>query len=234
MRVPLPSGLSGLLGKLGMATQPKGGEGVAKKGLEGQQPGGLQKGQAIGDGKVLAGLGFNGADKTGSRKNVAEKENVARFLKDPGEEIEKLRGAKGEKAEAKEADKAAAEAARDRGDAKEAQREGVRKDERADDVRAQAREVQERREAKETPEAREPEKERQRERDQQDEREKHGQAWAHEDGEDDDPDRPKHGALHEDDALGDSVRCRGTIEDGSRCLRKPVTGTPYCREHFLP
>jgi hypothetical protein len=38
-------------------------------------------------------------------------------------------------------------------------------------------------------------------------------------------------ALRLEDALGASFRCHGIVEDGTRCLRKPVQGTPYCREH---
>jgi hypothetical protein len=38
-------------------------------------------------------------------------------------------------------------------------------------------------------------------------------------------------ALRIEDALGPQMRCRGVLEDGSRCIRKPVMGIPYCREH---
>jgi hypothetical protein len=32
--------------------------------------------------------------------------------------------------------------------------------------------------------------------------------------------------------LGEAARCKGALEDGTRCLRKPVAGTSYCREHY--
>lgn len=38
-------------------------------------------------------------------------------------------------------------------------------------------------------------------------------------------------ALRIEDALGEQMRCRGMLDDGSRCIRKPVMGIPYCREH---
>lgn len=38
-------------------------------------------------------------------------------------------------------------------------------------------------------------------------------------------------ALRIEDALGEQMRCRGMLEDGTRCIRKPVMGIPYCREH---
>lgn len=38
-------------------------------------------------------------------------------------------------------------------------------------------------------------------------------------------------ALRIEDALGEQMRCRGILEDGARCIRKPVLGIPYCREH---
>lgn len=41
----------------------------------------------------------------------------------------------------------------------------------------------------------------------------------------------KANALRIEDALGEQMRCRGMLEDGVRCIRKPVMGLPYCREH---
>ncbi len=38
-------------------------------------------------------------------------------------------------------------------------------------------------------------------------------------------------ASYEPAPLGDIHRCRGTVEDGSRCLRKPREGSSYCPEH---
>jgi hypothetical protein len=38
-------------------------------------------------------------------------------------------------------------------------------------------------------------------------------------------------ALRIEDALGEQMRCRGVLEDGARCIRKPILGIPYCREH---
>jgi hypothetical protein len=44
-------------------------------------------------------------------------------------------------------------------------------------------------------------------------------------------DEARQNALKIADALGEHVRCRGMLEDGARCLRKPILGIPYCREH---
>lgn len=40
--------------------------------------------------------------------------------------------------------------------------------------------------------------------------------------------------LRETDALGHAHRCRGLLEDGSRCLRRPPEGELYCSAHRAP
>lgn len=231
MRVP--QGLAGLLGKLihaGEAGQAKHGEAVSKKGLEGHH-GKDEKGRVLVDERVLAGLGYNGADKTGTRKNVAEKENLARFLQDPNAEVEKLLN-KDAKTDAPAEDKKGAEAGREPAakETREAQQKEARREERADEARAQAREaeqVREQRETREAESAREREQERERDRRQG---EGHGHGHGHDERQQEDEREPQGGAS-EEGAIGEMFRCKGTLEDGSRCLRKPMEGAPYCREH---
>ena len=42
---------------------------------------------------------------------------------------------------------------------------------------------------------------------------------------------PESKGLRHANALGDEQRCHGVLHDGTRCLRRPVEGKAYCREH---
>jgi hypothetical protein len=68
-----------------------------------------------------------------------------------------------------------------------------------------------------------------RQRDDDDEAEGRGAGWVAEDREE--PGVEDQPGLREARALGDDTRCSGRVADGSRCLRKAIEGTPYCREH---
>jgi hypothetical protein len=65
-----------------------------------------------------------------------------------------------------------------------------------------------------------------------DDREKHAETFFMEAREEED-EREEREGLHEHEVFDDHTRCRGTLEDGGRCLRSAVEGTPYCREHAV-
>ncbi|MBI2376523.1 MAG: hypothetical protein HYV07_21185 [Deltaproteobacteria bacterium] len=215
----IPGSLSNLVTRLGLA----GGKLEKADGKPGEKEAkGLQKGEALGEGALLAGVGYNTQDKPKVPKNAAEKENVARFLKDPEPELKALREkTEPEKpAEAKETPKSEAQPqARERADAKEAkeaQRDAQteRKEEpRADTQDARQREAQDAQTR--APELR---------RDPQEEssKERHRQN-------DDDDTEP--GGDETPEVFGDVHRCEGLLTDGSRCLRKPDKNQRYCPEH---
>lgn len=187
---------------------------------------GAKKGTPLGDGTVVHGAGYNPRDKTTPQKNVHEAENLQRFLKDP--ELPKK-----EEAANKPSDDRDAKAARDaeRAEAKEvreAQRAEVRKDERAEDVKAHQLRDTKQEEAREERGHHEHDRHKD-DKDKDDERQRHGQPYVPEDLESAE-ESPR--GKYDRDALGDAARCRGTLEDGERCLRKPVAGTSYCREHY--
>ncbi|MCK6546753.1 hypothetical protein L6R52_12960 [Myxococcota bacterium] len=245
MKTGLPSGLSGLLGKLGANLTKVGEAKVDAKGLaagEGKDAKGAtgpEKGAALGDGTVLAGLGFNSEDRANALKNPAEKAAIDRFMQDTGPEVRELQNALREMKDAEgSALREARDGAREARDAKteeKTQRDELRRDEKADDVRGQAaQEAKEKKEAREANDAKEAERERERDRDDQKDDDRKGGAWAQEDEQQQDEPKKRRGAIREDDVLGAHVRCHGKLDDGARCLRKPVPGTPYCREHVIP
>src|SRR5262245_22074616 len=83
LKTGLPSGLSLLLGKLGLNL---GGTEKAEKGLTGgpkEKGVDVEKGMPLGDGAVLAGLGHTPHDRRVPNRNVAEKQNIDRFMQDP-------------------------------------------------------------------------------------------------------------------------------------------------------
>lgn len=237
MKTSFPTGLQALLGKLGIPTPHKPGEVKADaKGLhaEGKDAKGPEKGSLLGDGTVLAGLGFNGEDKKGAAKNVVEKANIDRFMQDPSNDVKEFQNALRQMKDAEPMEKAHAHEGHhvDKKEAKELKEE-VRREEKLDDVRGQAaQETKEKKEARESAEAKEAEKERERD-EEKDDREKHGGAWAQEEQEQDEQPKKRRGALYESDLLGERTRCHGKLEDGTRCLRKPLEGSAYCREHMV-
>ncbi|MBI4815872.1 MAG: hypothetical protein HY791_06430 [Deltaproteobacteria bacterium] len=228
MAVTLPGSLTNLAARLGLVGGKQGEKAGGPQAEKGGK--GVQKGEALGEGVVLAGVGYNSEDKPKVPKNAAEKGNVARFLKDPEPELRALRGEKAEGAEkkseakeqketkeAKEAPKAAeAERPQERQEAKEAQREAPA--ERKDEARSEAQETR----PKETEAAPKSAEDRRREEQEGRGRDKDHQEQDEEAQKDGD-DSPE--------VFADAHRCRGTLVDGSRCLRKPVLGTRYCLEH---
>lgn len=209
--------------------------GVDAKGLKAKEGGdkpGLEKGTPLGpDGQHAAGLGFNHEDRQSALKNLSEATNVSRFLDAVHEQHEAPRLFAEQKNEAGEA-----KGQRTEVDAKELGKDAdtqLRKDETVDDKKAagqlEAKEQEQVKERREAQEAEREGKERERQQDEREDDEKHGQGWVQEEHEEDAP-AGKH-TLRTADALGDHHRCHGTVEDGTRCLRKPQKGTPYCLEH---
>lgn len=234
--------------KLGMLQKGAGGPGgLVKgeaKGMEGEtkDPSKLEKGTLMGaDGALLAGLGYNPKDHRTSAKNVAEQANLERFLHEMEGDPKEIGAKKGEEApqtqkkgEAKEGREA-----REGRDGKEAATENRGPDrarDKADDARiqgqAEAKEAKESHQTKESQEAEHQQGQQQRRDDQQDEQDKPGGAWVAEELEGQEVSSKR--GLRAADALGEAHRCHGTMDDGTRCLRRPVKGTPYCREHFVP
>ncbi len=240
----MPPGLAGLLGKLGLGMgkpELKGPTKAEAKGMEGEGEA-LLKGEEIGpDGALLAGIGFNGKDKKTQQKNKIEKANVERFLKELGKE-----GAQEAKEVPAEAQAAPNEEAKDTSEAQneagevnqnetqeqsETKEKAQLKEEHKEDARLQGQaEAKEQQELKEQREADQSEQQQEKDQqEQQDEDEKPGAGWVLEEHEDEKK-RRKFG-LRSADSLGHQTRCKGTLEDGSRCLRKPSEGSPYCLEH---
>lgn len=238
MRTGLPNGLQALLGKLGITLQKAGEAKVAEHALKGgdaKEAKAPEKGKELGDGTLLTGIGFNSEDRRTAMKNVAEKQNIDRFMQDPGADAGELKQALKQAKDGDAPDKGEAGARRmdEKGAEVRERREDVRREEKADDVRVQAQEVKEQREKRETAEAKEHERERERERERQDDDEKHGAAWVQEELEREEEEKQRRG-MRDGDAIGEATRCRGELEDGTRCLRRPMSGTPYCREHAVP
>ncbi len=236
----IPSGLRALLSQMGLI-QHGPGRGPGGKGKASAMKGaaGPATGQAMGeDGLLLTGLGYAGADKHTDRKNLAEKSNLSRFLQEqgrnPGATQKDIRAAEDAWRNGAEApDGAAAETgdgaeAQDSQEARSEQQDVRQQQERREDARIQGqKEANEPSEAQETSEASDAEQPRQ--GDEEDEEDKPGAGWVAEENEDDREGKQR--GLRDADLLGEATRCRGHLEDGSRCLRKPTKGTPYCPEH---
>jgi hypothetical protein len=242
VRTGLTSGLQALLNmfglKIGQNAHPDHGQAVDKSALRGEGKDGKlpEKGSLLGeDGQLLSGLGYNPTDKQAAAKNVAERANVERFMQEVNPEH--LKSAftddkKGAEVKAEKMDKTDAEERFDR-DRTERQTIGEerRLEERVDDTRAQVmQEAKNEKEQREVRETKEHEKERDQDERGDDEREKHGTPWVMEEMDREEEKKRRRG-IRLDDALGAETRCHGLLEDGSRCLRKPMPGTPYCRQH---
>lgn len=241
----LPPGLASLLGKLGLATPPGGQKGetkVAKDALHGgPQTKGLEKGTPLADGVLLAGLGHTPEDRHAAQRNVVEQSNIDRFLQDPntaatGRDLpEQFKAGDAERMR-EGRDAREGKEAREGVEARETRelRDDMRRDDRVDESKQQALHDQKAKEKEEEREGRERDKDRGRDRERerdQDEEEKPGGAWVQEELDQREEDKKRRSGIRDEDTLGSGSRCRGHVEDGSRCLRKPMQGTPYCREH---
>lgn len=229
------------LGVLGKMADGKGLVSKGEKALHGDAKGGPEgpgKGEAMGaEGVLLTGLGYNTADHRSSAKNISERANLEKFLKEMGPET----GAKGEVKEggpeARAKDKPDAETRGAKNEARDPGTEPARAEARregADEARVQGQaEVREPTEARETKESQEAESGQQRQqKDDSDEEDKPGAGWLAEEFEAESVDRKR--GLRTPDPMGNPHQCRGVLEDGSRCLRRPVRNMQHCREHFVP
>lgn len=242
----IPSGLTALLMKLGMVQKGPGGPGGPvkgeAKGLEGETKDAAkaEKGALLGqEGALLAGLGYNIKDHRTSAKNVAEQANLERFLHEMEGQPKELGAKKGEEGPQGLKKGAEGKEAREGREGKETQAEArgpERARDKAEDGRVQGQaEAKEAAEARRETEAKETEgqgQHKQQQDDQQDQDDKPGGAWIPEELEGQEISSKR--GLRASDSLGEAHRCSGTLDDGTRCLRKPVKGTPYCREHFVP
>ncbi len=240
----IPAGLGALLAKLGLQAPGEDGEALGKllqgdaagaaahgltaKGKEGALPKGMELGP---DGELLSGLGYNNADKESGAKNANEKTNVERFVQEssveraePENPFTNLGREGKEKTETKEKLAEQTEVAEQR----EAKDGEVRRDEVADEARVLGQHEAAKEERVDKKEVDEAEARDQSQQQDDDEEDKPGAGWVAEELEDEE--HRKRG-LYEGDPLGDVHRCRGTLHDGTPCLRKPVKGAPYCREH---
>ena len=239
MPVQLPSGLASLLAKMAGAQAEGKGEGKGK--ADGKtKTSGLKKGAALGeDGLLLAGMGFNKADKGKGKKNASEQANIARFLQDPDSPRTKSPKEAKQAAEAKQAqqgkeskapqDKPKATEQPEAKEVREAFQQELRREERGEDARLQGQEQGEQQEVHEQREARDAQQQqKQKQRNKDDDQPDGGHAWADGDAEGSEDDIDGNRSHHN---FGEGTRCNGWLEDGSRCLRKPGTGSPFCAEH---
>jgi hypothetical protein len=67
--------------------------------------------------------------------------------------------------------------------------------------------------------------------DEQQEKDEHGGGWVMEEAAQEESEASK--GLRNLEVLGEETRCHGLIEDGTRCLRKPIDGKAYCAEHSV-
>lgn len=226
------AGLRALFGKLGIPLgKAAGGAEAAKAALQAKETKdakGPQKGRSLADGELIAGMGFSPEDKTTAQKNLAEKANIDRFMQDPTGAAREAREAPGFRDHAPAGDVRDARAEDGpKGASSQELRDDIRREERGDELRHRAGQEAKDPKEREPPEKKEAERRR---RDHDEEEGRRGSPFVHEEitPDEDDEHRP---ALRDEDALGASDRCRGTVADGTRCLRRPVEGTPYCREH---
>jgi hypothetical protein len=228
----LPNGIQALLQRLGINVghdQPA--QKTAESALKGEaKDHHTEKGSVMGDeAMLLAGVGFNVEDRQSVVKNVAEKANVERFMQELGSDKQTV-AVQTTKQEGDQQGSTSKERMEKEALELKDNREDVRSEERVDTSRSEALfEARDQREQREVAGAKK-EKEQEREDDREDDRNKHGNAWIPEELQREEEKKRRRG-VYLDDALGVNMRCHGRLDDGSRCLRKPVPGTPYCREH---
>ena len=222
----IQNALAALFGKMFV-----GKAGTAMKGAKadkGEAQPGSQKGAPLGDkgGHLLHGVGYNLKDKHTSLKNREETSNMMTFLEaqkgDPKTD-EKRAEATAETPEAETPE------TQERKDVRDVKDQDVRREEARDEARVQGQqEAQEHGETKEKSETQDAE---QQQREDQEDEDKPGAGWVMEEADEDEGE--EHRGLRRDQVLTDQTRCSGQLEDGTRCIRKPVAGLGYCREHTV-
>ena len=234
MPINLPSGLAGLLARMASA-KPGEAQGKADaKGMKGKT-GEAKKGEGLGEDSLLAGMGFDSTDKAaGKKKNVFQDANVSRFLRDPKGEMKKT-AKDAKQAEAKEtpaeAKETPAEAKAETAEAREghdAMPREAKKEERAEEAREHGQEAAEQKEAREAHEAKDPQQQQQQDREEEEGKGAH--AWANDDPDAEEGDERRGIGTSQFDH-DDATRCHGFSLDGSRCVRRPLDGCPFCAEH---
>jgi hypothetical protein len=195
-----------------------------------------EKGVPLGDpgGHLLHGVGYGTKDARSHLKNKVEEENVNRFLEafqDPKDPAAKTKG--GEAEHAPEKKEGELERKSEAQETREARDKDVKREEQRDDARMQGRhEAKEQLEQRDHREAHEKEHQREREERDQDEQ-KHASGWVLDDADEQEEPPRKGGLATQAEVYNDNARCKGVLDDGTRCLRKPVKGVGYCREHAM-
>ena len=198
------------------------------------EPAKNEKGAPVGDpgGHLLHGVGYATKDARTQLKNKVEEANVSRFLENP--EVKDPAKAKVPETEAttEKRDGEVAERKTDAQETREARDKDVRREDQKDEARMHARhETKEQQEERDRKEGRE--KERNQEREEHDEEERPGHGWVMSEAEEEEETPRRPGLRSTDEVYADSSRCKGVLDDGTRCLRKPVKGIGYCREHSV-
>ncbi len=225
----ISNGLAAFIGKvIGKMT----GTGVEAKGMKAEKTDGKpEKGAPLGDpgGHLLHGVGYATKDARTQLKNKTEESNVKTFVEQqqPGDPT------KPTTTNEATSDKAAPDADRksELQEKREARDQDVRRDEQKDEARIHGKH-----ETKEQERDQREERQKDRhhqDRDERDEDEKHGHAWAQHEAEEEEDAPPRRGLKSDAGVFNDSDRCKGNLDDGTRCLRKPVKGIGYCREHAV-
>ena len=245
----IPKPLAGLLGRLGaggpLGGDAKAGDGAPKGDIgmkgEGALGGGSQGEAEVGpDGQFLLGRGFGEGDRRSNIRNSSEKANVNQFLSElrKADTPAKKDAPSTETAPASEADiQEGPEAHVDEGGGHEAQLEQAVEEgqeryaldgAQAEHEAAMAAEAE-----RETSDAEgrgeDPDGQQGQHEDSDDEEDRPGAGWLAEEQEE--REKRRRFSLEGADLLGSANRCRCMLPDGTRCLRKPLPGTPYCREH---
>lgn len=200
---------------------------------ESSDPDGLPAGLVDGveemgeEGLLLRNLGFTRTDRRSEKRNVSEQANIEQFLQAEGKELA-LSMPEEVEVPSVEHDAFEGEVANEQEQLRET------KEERA--AFAEAREIQEgfegvslKEEAPAEQDGGDSQSEGGKEGEEQDEDERPGAAWLAE--ELDEREKKKKRDADGAEVFADVHRCRGTLEDGSRCLRKAQDGTPYCQIH---
>ena len=228
----LQSSLAAFLGK--MIGKVTGEVKADAKGMKGEKADAKnEKGAPLGDpgGHLFHGVGYGTKDARSQLKNKVEEANVNRFLESQQEAKEPTAKAKSEP-ETTEKREGEIDRKTEAQETRESRDKDVRREDQKDDARIQGRqETKEQQEQRDQKEARE--KERQKDRDEDEEEKKHGSGWVLEDAEDSEDVPQKRGLGSTAEVYNDNARCKGLLEDGTRCLRKPLKGVGYCREHAV-
>jgi hypothetical protein len=232
----IPNGLVALLGKVIGKVAGQGAKGDVKGMKADKADPKNEKGAPLGDpgGHLLHGVGYATKDARSQLKNKVEEANVNRFLE--AQQDGKEPAAQAKTGDAPGTEKREGELVERKTEAQETREnrdKDVRREDHKDETRMHGRQELKEQEQRDQREGREKERQQHREQEERDDDEnKHGHAWVLEAAEEEELPR-RHGLQSEPGVYTDTERCKGALDDGSRCIRKPVKGIGYCREHAV-